>query len=251
MNSAPSYPTTSLADLLPAVRYMDPQLLASRLDDVRLPLGWWHATSLTEIERVIGAEALTHRVAQALRALWPQVVLGDLLPVLRLLDGPAADAAVKTVARAAGEAGVTVAEGDAVLAALFGGLLDRLHGRPTGPVEPVGRSMREAVAVIGRWMPADAPAAVREALAVLRREHGERDRGTEPDASSSDRHQPEGSEFATAAYGLSVVPTGPVEEAPVGRKRPPVLMPRCPPSSWTHRSLLSSSWSQAGTNGRP
>ncbi|MEU9498480.1 hypothetical protein [Streptomyces sp. NPDC048196] len=48
MTSAAPYASTSLADLLPALRYADPHLLAGRLEDVRLPLGWWHATPLME-----------------------------------------------------------------------------------------------------------------------------------------------------------------------------------------------------------
>lgn len=185
MTSSAPYASTSLADLLPAVRYADPQLLAARLEDVRLPLGWWYATPLMEIERVIGAEALSHRVAQALRSLWPHVELGDVIPVLRLLGTPGVEPG-KTVAQVAREAGPGVVDGDRVLAAAFGSVLDRLHQRGVPREESEGASVREAVSVIVRWLPADAPAEVRAALAVLQgleeRSEGEPspERGPEP-----------------------------------------------------------------------
>ncbi|MFD7261394.1 sigma factor-like helix-turn-helix DNA-binding protein [Streptomyces sp. NPDC059874] len=166
MTSSAPYASTSLADLLPAVRYADPHLLAARLEDVRLPLGWWHATPLMEIERVIGAEALSNQVAQALRALWPHVELGDVIPVLRLLGTPGVDPG-KTVAQVAREAGPGVVDGDRVLAAAFGSILDRLHQRGVPRAESEGMRMRDAVSVIARWLPADAPAEVRAALGVL------------------------------------------------------------------------------------
>ncbi|MFI8362542.1 sigma factor-like helix-turn-helix DNA-binding protein [Streptomyces sp. NPDC085612] len=166
MTSPAPYASTSLADLLPAVRYADPHLLAARLEDVRLPLGWWHATPLMEIERVIGAEALSHQVAQALRSLWPHVELGDAIPVLRLLDDPGFEPG-KTVAQLAREAGPGVVDGDRVLASAFGSVLDRLHQRGVPREESEGPRVREAVSVIARWLPADAPAEVRAALAVL------------------------------------------------------------------------------------
>ncbi|MFB7055951.1 hypothetical protein ACFCXT_22825 [Streptomyces vinaceus] len=166
MTSPAPYASTSLADLLPAVRYADPQLLAARLEDVRLPLGWWHATPLMEIERVIGAEALSHQVAQALRSLWPHVELGDVVPVLRLLGSPGVEPG-KTVAQVAREAGPGVVDGDRVLAAVFGSILDRLHQRGVTPEESDGARVRDAVSVLARWLPADAPAEVRAALAVL------------------------------------------------------------------------------------
>ncbi|WP_052714417.1 MULTISPECIES: hypothetical protein [unclassified Streptomyces] len=166
MTSPAPYASTSLADLLPAVRYADPQLLAARLEDVRLPLGWWHTTPLMEIERVIGAEALSHQVAQALRSLWPHVELGDVVPVLRLLGTPGVEPG-KTVAQIAREAGPGVVDGDRVLAAVFGSILDRLHQRGVPREESEGARVREAVSVIARWLPADAPAEVRAALAVL------------------------------------------------------------------------------------
>ncbi|MDX6757954.1 hypothetical protein SIN09_00455 [Streptomyces sp. F8] len=166
MTSPAPYASTSLADLLPAVRYADPQLLAARLEDVRLPLGWWHTTPLMEIERVIGAEALSHQVAQALRSLWPHVELGDVVPVLRLLGTPGVEPG-KTVAQIAREAGPGVVDGDRVLAAVFGSILDRLHQRGVPREESDGARVRDAVSVIARWLPADAPAEVRAALAVL------------------------------------------------------------------------------------
>ncbi|MFJ3965114.1 hypothetical protein [Streptomyces sp. NPDC090036] len=166
MTSPAPYASTSLADLLPAVRYADPHLLAARLEDVRLPLGWWHATPLMEIERVIGAEALPHQVAQALRSLWPHVELGDVIPVLRLLDTPGVEPG-KTVAQVAREAGPGVVDGDRALASAFGSILDRLHRRGVPREENEGARVRGAVATIARWLPADAPAEVREALAVL------------------------------------------------------------------------------------
>ncbi|MEU3773198.1 hypothetical protein AB0F11_08285 [Streptomyces sp. NPDC032472] len=179
MTSAAPYASTSLADLLPAVRYADPQLLAARLEDVRLPLGWWHATPLMEIERVIGAEALSHQVAQALRSLWPHVELGDVLPVLRLLGTPGAEPG-KTVAQVAREAGPGVVDGDRVLAAAFGSILDRLHQRGVPREESEGARVRDAVAVIARWLPADAPAEVRAALAVLQGVEEEPEDGPSP-----------------------------------------------------------------------
>lgn len=166
MTSPAPYASTFLADLLPAVRYADPQLLAARLEDVRLPLGWWHATPLMEIERVIGAEALSHQVAQALRSLWPHVELGDVVPVLRLLGTPGVEPG-KTVAQVAREAGPGVVDGDRVLAAVFGSILDRLHQRGVPREESEGARVRDAVSVIARWLPADAPAEVRAALTVL------------------------------------------------------------------------------------
>ncbi|WP_051839618.1 hypothetical protein [Streptomyces sp. NRRL F-5126] len=164
--SAP-YASTSLADLLPAVRYADPRLVADRLDDARLPLTWWHATPLMEVERIVGAEALGHHVARTIRALWPHAELGDVLPVLRMLDEPGAEPR-QTVAEVAREAGPMIEDGDRVLAAVFGAVLDRLHGRGA-PRTPAGddADVREAVSVIARWLPADAPAEVRAALAVL------------------------------------------------------------------------------------
>ncbi|QDY79484.1 sigma factor-like helix-turn-helix DNA-binding protein [Streptomyces qinzhouensis] len=166
MTASAPYASTSLADLLPAVRYADPQLLAARLEDVRLPLGWWHATPLMEIERVIGAEALSHQVAQALRALWPHAELGDVIPVLRLLGTPVVEPG-KTVAQVAREAGPGVVDGDRVLAGVFGSILDRLHQRGIPEAADEGTRVRDAVSVIARWLPADAPAEVRAALAVL------------------------------------------------------------------------------------
>ncbi|MCX4696472.1 sigma factor-like helix-turn-helix DNA-binding protein [Streptomyces sp. NBC_01408] len=166
MTSSAPYASTSLADLLPAVRYADPQLLAARLEDVRLPLGWWHATPLMEIERVIGAEALSHQVAQALRSLWPHVELGDVIPVLRLLGTPGVEPG-RTVAQVAREAGPGVVDGDRVLAAVFGSILDRLHQRGVPREESEGTRVRDAVSVLARWLPADASAEVRAALAVL------------------------------------------------------------------------------------
>ncbi|MFI1648607.1 hypothetical protein ACH4XT_16940 [Streptomyces avidinii] len=166
MTSPAPYASTSLADLLPAVRYADPHLLSARLEDVRLPLGWWHATPLMEIERVIGAEALSHKVAQALRSLWPHVELGDVIPVLRLLGTPGVEPG-KTVAQIAREAGPGVVDGDRVLAEVFGSILDRLHQRGVPREESEGTCVRDAVSVIARWLPADAPAEVRAALAVL------------------------------------------------------------------------------------
>ncbi|MFE9466638.1 hypothetical protein ACFYNW_23740 [Streptomyces virginiae] len=166
MTSAAPYASTSLADLLPALRYADPHLLAARLEDVRLPLGWWHATPLMGVERVIGAEALSHQVAQALRSLWPQVELGDVIPVLRLLGTPGVEPG-KTVAQVAREAGPGVVDGDRALASAFGSILDRLHQRGVPREESEGARVRDAVSVIARWLPADAPAEVREALAVL------------------------------------------------------------------------------------
>ncbi|MFJ3913072.1 hypothetical protein [Streptomyces vinaceus] len=166
MTSAAPYASTSLADLLPALRYADPHLLAARLEDVRLPLGWWHATPLMEIERVIGAEALSHQVAQALRSLWPHAELGDVIPVLRLLGTPGVEPG-RTVAQVAREAGPGVVDGDRALASAFGSILDRLHQRGVPREESEGARVRDAVSVIARWLPADAPAEVREALAVL------------------------------------------------------------------------------------
>ncbi|MFF8262080.1 sigma factor-like helix-turn-helix DNA-binding protein [Streptomyces virginiae] len=166
MTSSAPYASTSLADLLPAVRYADPHLLAARLEDVRLPLGWWYTTPLMEIERVIGAEALSHKVAQALRSLWPHVELGDVIPVLRLLGTPGVEPG-KTVALIAREAGPGVVDGDRVLAVAFGSILDRLHQRGVPREESEGACVRDAVSVIARWLPADAPAEVRAALAVL------------------------------------------------------------------------------------
>ncbi|MFG2563446.1 hypothetical protein [Streptomyces sp. NPDC048496] len=179
MTSSAPYASTSLADLLPAVRYADPQLLAARLEDVRLPLGWWHATPLMEIDRVIGAEALSHQVAQALRSLWPHVELGDVLPVLRLLGTPGVEPG-KTVAQVAREAGPGVVDGDRVLAAVFGSILDRLHQRGAPREESEGTRVRDAVSVIARWLPADAPAEVRAALAVLQGLEEEPEEGTPP-----------------------------------------------------------------------
>ncbi|MFE9215153.1 hypothetical protein ACFYN3_02260 [Streptomyces lavendulae] len=166
MTSAAPYASTSLADLLPALRYADPHLLAARLEDVRLPLGWWHATPLMEVERVIGAEALSHQVAQALRSLWPHVELGDVIPVLRLLGTPGVDPG-KTVAQVAREAGPGFVDGDRALASAFGSILDRLHQRGVPREESEGARVRDAVSAIARWLPADAPAEVRAALAVL------------------------------------------------------------------------------------
>ncbi|MET9569539.1 hypothetical protein ABZY34_10430 [Streptomyces virginiae] len=166
MTSAAPYASTSLADLLPALRYADPHLLAARLEDVRLPLGWWHATPLMEIEHVIGAEALSHQVAQALRSLWPHVEIGDVIPVLRLLDTPGVEPG-KTVAQVAREAGPGVVDGDRALASAFGSILDRLHQRGVPREASEGTRVRDAVSVIARWLPADAPAEVRAALAVL------------------------------------------------------------------------------------
>ncbi|MFI0978904.1 hypothetical protein ACH4SP_18120 [Streptomyces sp. NPDC021093] len=177
------YATTSLGDLLPALRFADPQLLGARLDDVRLPLGWWHATPLMDIEKVIGPEALSHRVAQTVRALWPHVELGDLMPVLRMIDARA-ETVHRTVAQVTREAGATVGDGDAALACVVGDLLDRLHGRG-GAEQRLGA--REAVAVIARWLPADAPEEVRAAVAVLVEEAGEPGGGlgAEPAAASA------------------------------------------------------------------
>ncbi|MEV7593030.1 sigma factor-like helix-turn-helix DNA-binding protein [Streptomyces sp. NPDC089922] len=166
MTSAAPYASTSLVDLLPALRYADPHLLAARLEDVRLPLGWWHATPLMEVERVIGAEALSHQVAQTFRSLWPHAELGDVIPVLRLLGTPGV-APGKTVAQVAREAGPGVVDGDQVLAAAFGSILDRLHQRGVPREESEGERVRDAVAVIAQWLPEDAPAEVRAALAVL------------------------------------------------------------------------------------
>ncbi|MER5766370.1 hypothetical protein [Streptomyces sp. NPDC001985] len=172
--------STSLADLLPAVRYADPHRLAALLEDRRLPLGWWHATALMEVERVTGAEALSRLVARSLRALWPHAELGDVIPVLRLLDGPGVTGPGRTVAQVAGgttgPSGAADGDGDEALARLFARVLDRLHGRGTvaeGTGEGVAESAAEsdpwtaAVAVIAAWLPEDAPAEVRAALAVL------------------------------------------------------------------------------------
>ncbi|MFI1814381.1 sigma factor-like helix-turn-helix DNA-binding protein [Streptomyces sp. NPDC020422] len=154
MTSPVPHASTCLADLVPAIRYADPHALAERLDDERLPLGWWYATPLTTAERTIGSQALASVVAQALRALWPQIRTGELLPASRFLD-----AEVVLPHTSAEEAG------EEALAALVRVLLDRLHGRGV-PRATLG--VRAAVAVISEWLPADAPAEVRAALAVLR-----------------------------------------------------------------------------------
>ncbi|WP_329425039.1 sigma factor-like helix-turn-helix DNA-binding protein [Streptomyces sp. NBC_01268] len=171
MTSPAPHASTCLADLVPALRYADPHALAERLGDERLPLGWWYATPLTTAERTIGSPALASVVARALRALWPQIRTGELLPVSRLLDAEAVPP--HTSAEEAGE--------DA-LAALVRALLDRLHGRV---VPRAALGVPAAVAVISEWLPADAPAEVHAALAVLREleedpaeapeEHGARD----------------------------------------------------------------------------
>ncbi|MEU9802625.1 sigma factor-like helix-turn-helix DNA-binding protein [Streptomyces sp. NPDC051000] len=179
MTSAAPYASTSLADLLPALRYADPHLLAARLEDVRLPLGWWHATPLMEIERVIGAEALSHQVAQALRSLWPHAELGDVIPVLRLLGTPGVEPG-RTVAQVAREAGPGVVDGDRVLAVAFASILDRLHRRGVPRLESEGARVRDAVSAIARWLPADAPAEVRAALAVLQGLEDEPEDGPSP-----------------------------------------------------------------------
>ncbi|MEU4100788.1 sigma factor-like helix-turn-helix DNA-binding protein [Streptomyces tanashiensis] len=153
MTSPVPHASTCLADLVPAVRYSDPHVLAELLDDERLPLAWWYATPLTNAERAIGSRALADMVARALRALWPQIRTGELLPASRLLDTEAV-----LPHRSAEETGE---EG---LAALVCALLDRLHGRGA-PRAPLG--VRAAVAVISQWLPADAPTEVRAALAVL------------------------------------------------------------------------------------
>ncbi|MFI1978718.1 sigma factor-like helix-turn-helix DNA-binding protein [Streptomyces wedmorensis] len=153
MTSPVPHASTCLADLVPAVRYSDPHVLAELLDDERLPLAWWYATPLTNAERAIGSRALADMVARALRALWPQIRTGELLPASRLLDTEAV-----LPHRSAEETGE---EG---LAALVCALLDRLHGRGA-PRAPLG--VRAAVAVISEWLPADAPTEVRAALAVL------------------------------------------------------------------------------------
>ncbi|RLV09830.1 hypothetical protein CTZ27_00745 [Streptomyces griseocarneus] len=165
MASPVPYASTSLADLLPGLRYADPQLLAARLEDVRLPLGWWHATPLMAVEQVIGSEALSHLVAQTLRAVWPHAELGDVIPVLRLLDEETAATAGQTVAGAARQAGPTVADGDEALGGLFGEILDRLHQR--GIRRETGSGVQEAVEVIAAWLPEEAPAEVRAALDLL------------------------------------------------------------------------------------
>ncbi|APE24565.1 MULTISPECIES: sigma factor-like helix-turn-helix DNA-binding protein [Streptomyces] len=171
MTSPAPHASTCLADLVPALRYADPHALAERLGEERLPLGWWYATPLTTAERTIGSPALAYVVARALRALWPQIRTRELLPVSRLLDAEAVPP--HTSAEEAGEE---------ALAALVRALLDRLHGRsaPRATLDA-----RAAVAVISEWLPADAPAEVRAALAVLRKleqdsaetpeEHGARD----------------------------------------------------------------------------
>ncbi|MFJ2751015.1 sigma factor-like helix-turn-helix DNA-binding protein [Streptomyces sp. NPDC087297] len=179
MTSAAPYASTSLADLLPALRYADPHLLAARLEDVRLPLGWWHATPLMEVERVIGAEALSHQVAQALRSLWPHAELGDVIPVLRLLGTPGVEPG-RTVAQVAREAGPGVVDGDRVLAVAFASILDRLHRRGVPRLESEGARVRDAVSAIARWLPADAPAEVRAALAVLQGVEEEPEDGPSP-----------------------------------------------------------------------
>ncbi|MFJ7986476.1 hypothetical protein [Streptomyces sp. NPDC096351] len=154
MTSSVPHASTCLADLVPALRYADPHALAERLDDERLPLGWWYATPLTTAERTIGSTVLASVVARTLRALWPQIQTGELLPVSRLLDAEAV--APCTSAEEAGEE---------AFAALVRMLLDRLHGRGAPRATP---GVRAAVAVISEWLPADAPAEVRAALAVLR-----------------------------------------------------------------------------------
>ncbi|MEU9498479.1 hypothetical protein [Streptomyces sp. NPDC048196] len=111
-------------------------------------------------------EALSHQVAQALRSLWSHAELGDVIPVLRLLGTPGAEPG-KTVAQVAREAGPGVVDGDRVLAAAFASILDRLHQRGVPRDESEGTRVRDAVAAIARWLPADAPVEVRAALAVL------------------------------------------------------------------------------------
>ncbi|MEU8524549.1 sigma factor-like helix-turn-helix DNA-binding protein [Streptomyces sp. NPDC048629] len=153
MTSSVPHVTTSLADLLPGVRYADPQALADQLDDERLPLGWWHATPLVEAERLLGTESLVRSIAETLRALWPHLELGDALPVLRLLD------------TGTGRPGLIVGEvTEETLAALLGGVLDRLNGR-----RRVEERVRDAAGVVACWLAEDAPPEAWEALALLRR----------------------------------------------------------------------------------
>lgn len=226
MTSAAPYASTSLADLLPAVRYADPQLLAARLEDVRLPLGWWHATPLMEIERVIGAEALSHRVAQALRSLWPHAELGDVIPVLRLLGTPGVVPG-ETVARVAREAGPGVADGDRVLAAVFASVLDRLHQRGVPREESEGSRVRDAVFVIARWLPADAPDEVRAALAVLQGVETQCTDGPSPvqvpePVEDQAREQPQTGELPAPRDAFEDhVPAGDAEEPPAADASPP------------------------------
>ncbi|WP_424211333.1 hypothetical protein ACN20G_04075 [Streptomyces sp. BI20] len=144
-----------LVDVLPALRHVDERLVAERLEDVRLTAGWWARTPLTEVERVIGREALTHVVALTLRALWPHTPIGEALPVLGSEDG-------RTVAVVARSAGAGLAAGDRALARLFGRVLETL------PVILPGSVAADEVEVIARWLPDTAPEEVRRALERLR-----------------------------------------------------------------------------------
>ncbi|MET9674714.1 sigma factor-like helix-turn-helix DNA-binding protein [Streptomyces sp. NPDC006482] len=201
MTSPVSHASTCLADLVPAIRYSDPHVLAEWLDDERLPLGWWYATPLTTAERAIGPRALAYMVARALRALWPQIRTGELLPVSRLLDTE--PVLPHRSAEETGEEG---------LAALVCALLDRLHGRGA-PRAPLG--VRAAVAVISEWLPADAPAEVRAALAVLR----ELEQG--PAETPEEHGARDGAERRSASAAVSELVALPAQRAHEGVVAPP------------------------------
>ncbi|MFJ4341043.1 sigma factor-like helix-turn-helix DNA-binding protein [Streptomyces sp. NPDC088915] len=203
MTSPVPHASTCLADLVPAIRYADPHALAERLGDERLPLGWWYATPLTTAERTIGSPALASVVARVLRALWPRIRTGELLPVSRFLDAEAVPP--HTSAEEAGEE---------ALAALVGVLLDRLHGRGVPRATP---GVRAAVAVISEWLPADAPAEVRAALAVLRElEHDSAETPDEPGAG-------DGAERRSASAAVPEPVVLPVQRAHEEAVAPPAV----------------------------
>ncbi|MFJ2805057.1 hypothetical protein [Kitasatospora sp. NPDC087271] len=173
-----SQTSTTLCDLLPALRWGDPRQLGSVLDDPRLPDAWWIRTGLADALATTSADAIAHRAATALRAFWPHLTLNAALPHLRFCTEGQQFDLDQTVEQAV--AGMPVADGDAVLYGLVQAQLHPFQHRgrdlsvPQAP-EPPGSAAARAddlgtlAAALLAVLPIDAPEEIRSGAEAVSR----------------------------------------------------------------------------------
>jgi hypothetical protein len=168
--------STALSDLLPALRWGNPTQLGPLLDDPRLPSAWWVRVLLADAIATITADAVAQRAASVLRAHLPHLTLETAMPHLRFCpEGQETDLG-QSVEQAV--AGMSVADGDALLSALVHAQLRpfRHGGRnldEPSAVQPHGREpalvpvLGELTAALLQLLPPEAPAEVRQAAQAV------------------------------------------------------------------------------------
>ncbi|NUT43305.1 MAG: hypothetical protein HOV86_25275 [Thermoactinospora sp.] len=76
----------SLSDLAPPVRWTSPGQIAPIAEDADLPEAWWQAVPFDRACAIVGLPRVADHLADLAMACWGHLLLGDILPLLRLSD---------------------------------------------------------------------------------------------------------------------------------------------------------------------